>query len=219
MNTVTQLIERANPGLHDRVEQLVAPLPPGKGLDLGCGSGAFAERLKRRGWEVTAADKDKKAYKASVPFVSVDLEVPGWHRKLPGPFDLIVAIEVLEHLGSPLLFFRGVAQLLSPQGVAIVTTPNVESWIGRLRFLAKGKLRMMDEKGEPTHVMPTFTHLLTQRWLPQAGLKLREHHTFPSRGTENVRPLLKPIVKGLSYFFPVTPPWQGDYQIFVLART
>ena len=72
--------------------------------------------------------------------------------------------------------------MLSPGGVAILTTPNVDSLPARLKFFLAGKIRTMDEHSEPTHISPIFFDLLQRQFLPLAGLRLREHLMFPPDG-------------------------------------
>jgi 2-polyprenyl-3-methyl-5-hydroxy-6-metoxy-1,4-benzoquinol methylase len=102
-------------------------------------------------------------------------------------YGLVTAIEVIEHLESPVSFLRNVRRLLSPGGVAVISTPNVESLPTRLRFLGSGKIRMMDDRGEPTHISPIFLDLLQRKFLPLAGLRLREHLVFPPNGFHATR--------------------------------
>ncbi len=48
-------------------------------------------------------------------------------------FDYVTMDQVIEHVQDPIAVLRGVAQVLRPGGVAILTTPNVAGW-GRKLF-------------------------------------------------------------------------------------
>jgi hypothetical protein len=72
--------------------------------------------------------------------------------------------------------------MLSPGGVAILTTPDVDSLPARFKFFLAGKIRTMDEHGEPTHISRIFFDLLQRQFLPLAGLRLREHLVSPPDG-------------------------------------
>lgn len=50
-------------------------------------------------------------------------------------YDLILGLEVVEHLIDPLPFFRLIAGNLAPDGAALVTTPNVSSFGAACRLL------------------------------------------------------------------------------------
>lgn len=176
------LFERTTPGLHDRLVTLLPPVAPpaNRALDLGAGTGAFARRLAMLGWRVEAADADADVFAASIRFHRVDLD--GAATGLPsGPFDLVTAIEVIEHLESPIGFLRHVHRLLATEGTALITTPNVESLAARLKFVVTGKIRTMDERGDPTHISPIHLDLLP-RYLERAGLVLQDHRVYPARG-------------------------------------
>ncbi len=73
--------------------------PPGRALDLGCGTGTNAVELARRGWEVTAIDFSHRAVaaarrRAAAARLPVDvrqgdvIDLRGVH----GPFDLVLDI-------------------------------------------------------------------------------------------------------------------------------
>ncbi len=51
------------------------------------------------------------------------------------PYDLILGLEIVEHLIDPLPFFRLIAGNLADNGVALVTTPNVSSFGAACRLL------------------------------------------------------------------------------------
>src|SRR5262245_27271271 len=60
MAPAEKLIERTLPGVHDALYAIFRSRvePPGPVLDLGAGSGAWADRLTRQGYQVTAAERD-----------------------------------------------------------------------------------------------------------------------------------------------------------------
>ena len=97
----------------------------------------------------------------------------------------------------------------------MITTPNVDSLPARLRFLFGGKIRMMDEYSDPTHISPIFVDLLRRQFLPQAGLQVAEHKVFPPKGYQLTR---KPFALGLAVLASVFPGDSvlGDNHIFVL---
>jgi 2-polyprenyl-3-methyl-5-hydroxy-6-metoxy-1,4-benzoquinol methylase len=178
------LEERTLGGLHDfLITQVLPKYASGRklALDLGAGSGALAVRLRDFDLDVLAVDSDTEGFRAPVPFVQLDMNDPGFAKCLraQGGFDLITAVEVIEHLESPVAFLRNVRQLLNPGGATVITTPNVDNLPARAKFLLKGRLRALDEQGEKTHITPVFWDLLTRQWLPKAGLNLVAHHRFP----------------------------------------
>jgi len=175
-----------NSGLHDFVADSVLAwlVRPGlKTADLGSGPGAMAARLAAMGCDVLAADLTKNGFAAQVPHVAVDFNQPDFASLLgPRQFALVTAIEVIEHVESPIGFLRNIARLLAPAGLAVLTTPNLDSLPARFKFFLAGKIRTMDEHGEPTHISPIFFDLLQRQFLPLAGLRLRQHLVFPPRG-------------------------------------
>jgi 2-polyprenyl-3-methyl-5-hydroxy-6-metoxy-1,4-benzoquinol methylase len=140
------LEERTIGGLHDFLIREVLPKYAKDGqraVDLGAGSGALAVRLRALGLAVLAVDIDTEGFKASIPFRRLDLNDTNFAAALleKGSFDLVTAVEVIEHLESPTNFLRNVCRLLNLTGVAIVTTPNVDNLPARVKFLLRGRLR------------------------------------------------------------------------------
>ncbi len=208
-----------NSGLHDFVgERVVARyVRPGiRAADLGAGPGAMATRLHMLGCDVLAVDRDAKGFEAQLPHVSLDFNRPDFASQLGlTSFGLVTAIEVIEHVESPINFLRNVGRLLAPGGIAVLTTPNVDSLPARAKFLLTGKIRTMDEHGEPTHISPVFFDLLRRQYLPRAHLRLREHLVFPPDGYQLTR---KPIAWALRIAASAFPgdSLLGDNHILVL---
>ena len=131
-----------------------------KAIDLGSGGRAMAERMQSLGCDVIAADITANGYEARVPHVEIDFNQSDFASILGvNKYGLITAIEVIEHLENPISFLRNIRRMLSAGGVAVISTPNVDSLPARLRFFLNGTIRMMDDQGEPTHISPIFFDL------------------------------------------------------------
>lgn len=183
-----------NSGLHQYVKEHVLSRYARKGVraaDLGSGPGAIAAQLQQFGCEVIAADRDASDFAVALPHIVVNFNQTDFASVLgKGTFGLVTAIEVIEHVESPIGFLRNVGELLAPGGVAVLTTPNVDSLPARLKFFLSGTIRTMDERSEPTHISPLFWDLFVRQYLPLARVRLREHLHFPERGFQLTRPLL-----------------------------
>lgn len=208
-----------NSGLHDFVAtQVLAKLakPGVRAADLGSGPGAMAARLKAAGCDVIASDRSADNFEAELPHVTIDFNQPDFAAALGlRSFGLVTAIEVIEHVESPIGFLRNVATLLSPGGCAVITTPNVDSLPARFRFLLSGKIRAMDEFGEPTHISPIHLDLLNRQYLPLAGLRLKELLVYPPGGFQMSR---KPVAWTMSLLasLSTSKSLAGDNYILLL---
>jgi len=176
----------------------------------------MAERLGMLGCDVLAVDRDRNGFQANTPHVQLDFDQEDFASKVGRQFDLLTAIEVIEHVESPIGFLRNIGRLLALRGVAVVTTPNVDCVPARIKFLF-GKLRTMDEYSEPTHISPIFFDLFKRQYMPRAGLSLREHLLFPPDGFQLSR---KPVAWALRLVAPIFPGESriGDNHVFVLSK-
>jgi 2-polyprenyl-3-methyl-5-hydroxy-6-metoxy-1,4-benzoquinol methylase len=208
-------------GLHDFVVEQVVPKyakPGDRAIDLGAGSGLLATRLRSFGLDVLAVDWNDKFYGADIPFLRVDLNQPDFAEVCgPESFQLVTATEVIEHMESPIGFLRNIGRLLAPNGCAVITTPNVDNLPARLKFLAKGTIRTMDETGEPTHISPIFMDLFRRQFLPRSGLSVRDHFLIPPGGYHFTRRRYAWALRLLSRSLP-GDHLAGDNHILVLEK-
>jgi 2-polyprenyl-6-hydroxyphenyl methylase/3-demethylubiquinone-9 3-methyltransferase len=105
------------------------PLVGKRALDIGCGAGLASEPLARMGATVTAIDAAAENIAvarehAAAMGVAIDYRHGGVEDLAEPPFDLIISLEVIEHVTDPALFLSHVARLLKPEGLLILSTPN-----------------------------------------------------------------------------------------------
>ena len=198
-------VERSVPGLHDSlIRHLPAHLRKENAvLDLGCGTGAWLERLSNAGFTnlygVDFSPDDSAGVNARIS--QANLDDRDWSDGMKA-FSLITAIEVLEHLENPGSFLHQLARLLDSNGRILITTPNVHSLICRVRYLMNGKLKQFDDKGDPTHIYPVFIQNL-ERVLERKGLKIESYWGYPEDGTSlTSRAPLRMLGRALGLFLP-----------------
>ncbi len=142
-------------------------------LILGAGAGAFDQRLIDNGYSnILAVEYYKDIYVPKMEVVSRDLNED--FNDL-GIFDVVIAIEIIEHIENQFHFMRQVNDLLASDGFALVTTPNVESVISRIKFFLRGYLSCFSpsEVTETGHINPVFLPIFRTH-LKSIGLKLSE---------------------------------------------
>jgi 2-polyprenyl-3-methyl-5-hydroxy-6-metoxy-1,4-benzoquinol methylase len=87
-----------------------------------------------------------------------------------GLFDVVVAGDIIEHLSNPGKMLDGIAPLLTPSGVLLVSTPNAMGLLGFTRYLF-GRFR----EGQQ-HVL-CFNPITLQQILSRHGYKVVEAMT------------------------------------------
>jgi len=108
------------------------PLAGKTALDVGCGAGLLAEPLARLGAMVTAIDPAEALIgaardHAAAQGIAIDYRAAAV-EEVEGRFDLITAMEVIEHTADPAVFLKLLARRLAPDGLLLLSTPNATSW-------------------------------------------------------------------------------------------
>lgn len=100
-------------------------------LDIGCGGGLLAEPMARLGADVVGAD----AAEGNIPVAKVHAEKSGLNidyrhttaeamAAAGEQFDVVLNMEVVEHVASPIDYLRACHDLLKPGGLHICSTIN-----------------------------------------------------------------------------------------------
>ena len=120
-------------------------------LDFGCGQGAFSQRLIDAGMIVDGCDLDTGQIKAAVRNrYELDLNKQSITDSIPVKYDMIVAMEIIEHLQNPWKYLSDSIALLKDGGLIVLSTPNISNFISRLRFFMRGSL-LAFEKNDLAH--------------------------------------------------------------------
>jgi SAM-dependent methyltransferase len=130
------------PWLPDRVSRM---------LDVGCGAGATtgAVRAAREvawagGIEYVEAVADKargvcdRVWTGDAALAPLEAEIA------PGSLDLVLCLDVLEHMADPWTMVRRLSALIAPKGRLIVSVPNIRNWKFIWRLFASGDFRYRD---------------------------------------------------------------------------
>jgi 2-polyprenyl-3-methyl-5-hydroxy-6-metoxy-1,4-benzoquinol methylase len=131
----------ADPADHERRE--VDPFVPATArviVDVGCGTGRLAGRLRRPDRTVVGVEPEWELAVQARRRVDLLLPLPAEAALLalrPG-VDCFVFADVLEHLAAPVEVLRRAAAHLSPRGVVVVSLPNA-GFAPVARALAAGR--------------------------------------------------------------------------------
>jgi 2-polyprenyl-6-hydroxyphenyl methylase/3-demethylubiquinone-9 3-methyltransferase len=157
------------------------PVEDKKILDIGCGGGILSEPLAVAGGEVTGIDMAAGALRTARHHMEKTGVTIEYRRAtaetlagmLPDHFDLVICMELLEHVPQPDSMIRACAQLVKKGGDIMISTIN-RTWLAYalVVFAAENILKIV-RKG--TH---TYSRLVKPReirqWAQNAGLAVND---------------------------------------------
>ena len=146
-------------------------------LDIGCGGGLMSEPLARLGAKVTAIDSSEESLLVarkhaeegglSIDYRNLALEDMEGEQT----FDLLCAMEVIEHVADPRRFLERAGYLLKDGGIIVLSTLNrtAESWVKGI--LVAEHLLGLVPRG--THAWEKFVAPAElERWSEPLGLEV-----------------------------------------------
>ena len=158
-----------------------ATLEGARVVDVGCGGGILAEALWTQGAQVTGLDAGQapiavaklhaKESGARINYQSTTAE--SLADELPGGFDLVTCMELLEHVPDPATTVTACAKLLRPGGQAFFSTinRNAKSWL--LAIVGGEYLLNLLPRGTH-HYEKLIRPSELDAWARQTGLQLTE---------------------------------------------
>jgi glycosyltransferase involved in cell wall biosynthesis len=164
---------------HATILRWLERMPPVRLLDLGCSGGLLSDRVRALGHTVTGVDilelPDVRGRVDHFIQGNLDAGLPA-EAIADGPFDVVLAADVLEHVREPELILEQSRDVLAPRGILIASVPNFGHWYTRGRT-ALG-LFDYDQRGilDCGHVR-FFTRRGILRRLRAAGFETVRHET------------------------------------------
>ncbi len=153
-------------------------LPGKRVLDVGCGGGLLSEGMAVRGAEVTGIDLSERPLGVArlhllesgqkVDYRKISAEQMA--EEMPGAFDAVTCLEMLEHVPDPASIVESCARLVKPGGQVFFSTINRNPKAYLLAVIGAEYVLQMLPKG--THDFAKFIKPseLT-RWCKQSGLE------------------------------------------------
>ena len=113
-----------------KINEKVKPLQKIKILDVGCGGGLLSEPMSRLGADVTAIDASDKNINvaklhAKISNLNINYVCTSPEKFQPkDKFDVILNMEIVEHVDDVNLFLKSCSNLLKKNGIMFVATLN-----------------------------------------------------------------------------------------------
>lgn len=157
-----------------------SPVAQKKIIDVGCGGGILAESLAHRGALVTGIDMGEAplavarlhALESGVELTYEQITAEDKAAKMPGEFDVVTCMEMLEHVPDPSSVVRACAQLVKEGGDVYFSTINRNPKAYVFAILGAEYILKLLPKG--THEYSKFIRPSElAQWLRSAGLELQ----------------------------------------------
>lgn len=158
-----------------------SPVTQKKLIDVGCGGGILAESLALRGAEVTGIDMGEAplsvarlhALETGVNLNYEQITAEDKAAQMPGKFDVVTCMEMLEHVPDPSSVVNACAQLVKAGGDVYFSTINRNPKSYAFAILGAEYILKLLPKG--THEYSKFIRPSElAQWLRAAGLELQE---------------------------------------------
>lgn len=205
-------------------------LKKAKILDVGGGTGYFADQLKQQfpKAEIYVTDISSAAIKEGKKlYKNIKLSISDSEKEFPFKdnfFDLIISGEHIAHLKNTDNYVSEISRVLKKNGILMLTTPNLVSWLNRVLMLV-GKQPFFSEPllktGVP--VVSLFGYEFPPKYmLPSGHLRLfnidmikksLQIYGFKIIGTYGVSSLSNPIIKPLDMLFSHLPNFASGFII------
>lgn len=141
----------------------------GKLLDIGCANGFFLDQAKKKGFAVQGVELSEWAAQYAREKLQLDVfQGTLSEAAFPdGSFDVVVMLDVIEHLVDPKEMLLEIRRILKRDGILYISTPNIASFMSRIlqaRWWGINKYHLY-----------YFSKQTLERMLDACGFKVRKY--------------------------------------------
>jgi len=152
-------------------------------LDIGCGIGYLLQAIRRENekCELNGIDFNVNVKSLSIQKCKIKIEDASKLSFEDNYFDIVYALDVLEHINEVETAIKEIQRVLKPKGKLIITGPTESTFYKFCRFLIKGTFS--EEKGPGTgiHFHTIYTldkKILTCNFLKENEVNLPKYFPF-----------------------------------------
>ena len=149
-------------------------------LDVGCGGGLLSEAMTKSGASVTGIDLAEVAldvaklhlHESKLEIDYQQISVESLAEQIPGHFDIVTCLEMLEHVPQPASVIKACTTLLKPGGSVFFSTINRTAKSYAMAILGAEYILKLLPRGTHDHknfIRPSELDL----WARQSGLSLK----------------------------------------------
>jgi len=133
-------------------------------LDIGCSNGAFLSFANSQGIKAEGIDPSEKAVNNGIAR-GLKIHFGYLHDAVfqDDTFDVITLYEVIEHVNEPEALLTECHRILTPNGVLVIGTGNVNSWTQRIRQNKWDFFNMQEHGGHISFFSPKSLRILASR--------------------------------------------------------
>ena len=197
MNRVYHWVRKYMLSSKARLVKRQSHMKSGSLLDIGTGTGYFAQTMKEKGWKVSAIEKSPQARQFSKEHFNLDVDAPEVLNTYGTEiYDVVTLWHVMEHLEHLNETWETLFRILKDQGVLIIAVPNPTS------YDAQKYKEMWAAYDVPRHLWH-FSPSVMQQFGAKHGFVLAERRPMPfdafyvSMLTEKYKKHRLPFLRGL----------------------
>jgi 2-polyprenyl-3-methyl-5-hydroxy-6-metoxy-1,4-benzoquinol methylase len=128
VNNLYQKVRKYTLRQKRKLVETITGVQKGQILDVGSGTGAFANEMSSHGWQVTGLEPDADAREVAKKNYDLELkETSLFYNLQPGSYDVITMWHVLEHVHDLAAYIQQLKSLLKENGKLFIAVPNYTS--------------------------------------------------------------------------------------------